>query len=106
MEYGLQHLLRRRKDVPRAPVGGFHHQGAGMHRFAAFGAPALPELKISGVEQGIPIDLQAGHGTAQDMPRWMQAEAERRLGRRRLQIGVIETLVEFEHPLRSGSGNP
>jgi hypothetical protein len=35
-----------------------------MNWLAAFGALALPELKISGVEQGIPIDLQAGHGTA------------------------------------------
>ena len=53
-----------------------------MHRLAAFGAPALPEFKIPGVEQGIPIDLQSGHGTAQDMPGRMQAEAERRLGLR------------------------
>ena len=106
LNHRRENLLCGWENVAGAPIGGFHDQGAGLDRFAAFRAPALPELEIPSIEQGIPVHFETGHGTTQDMSRRVQAQAKRCLGRRGAQIGVEERLAEFKHPFRPGSGNP
>jgi hypothetical protein len=76
-----------------------------VHRAAALGTLAGPQLKITGVEQRLSIGFQSCHGTSQDMSGWMQTEVERRLGGWWLQFPMTEGLAEFQYPLRSEARN-
>ena len=69
-------FLKRREDIAREAVGGFHHQGLGLAMGGGFRAGALAEFEVAGVEERAVVCFDKGLRGAEDMAGGKEAEAE------------------------------
>ena len=69
-------LLERREDIAWEAVGGFHHERLGMAMGGGFGAGALAEFEVAGVEERAVVGFEERLRGAEDMAGGEEAEAE------------------------------
>ena len=69
-------FLERREDIAWEAVGGFHNQSLGWAMGGGFGAGALAEFEVAGVEERAVVGFEESLRGAEDMAGGKEAEAE------------------------------